>query len=102
MLDPAAFAPGSEPLKRIAQDLGTLMRRMKLEPNGTFEPRLRRPVVFLDTPDHLLFGSGMILRQRGSRNGRVELTLKAMSPDRYIASAADVRTTLRVQVETKF
>src|SRR5262245_45673754 len=55
-----------------------------LATRGSLEERHRRTLVFLDTTGFDLFRSGVVLRQREGADGRIELTLKAMSPDPFV------------------
>jgi len=60
-----------------------------------------RTIAFFDTPDFSLHRAGYVLRQRVDGD-HAELTLKAVSPDLYIASAANVQAAVGRQSRSKF
>lgn len=60
-----------------------------------------RTVVFMDTVDFSLHRAGYVLRQRIDGD-EVELTLKSMSPDPYIASASNVDAAVGQTASSKF
>jgi len=90
-------------LADVTSDLRRLARALRVTIAGRLEPGPTRKVLFLDTPRHDLFHSGRVLRQRFSEaTGATELTLKAMSPDRYVLRLRDVRATRPERASTKF
>jgi hypothetical protein len=96
MVDPRMFIEPSKALAKIGSDLRSLGQSIRLRVTGAFKATDCRWLVFLDARDHALDNAGMILRLRqpegkkSERKKQVELTVKAMSPDHFIAVPADV------------
>jgi hypothetical protein len=104
MLDTRPFANAHEAIGTLREELARVAQSLHLEVGRkAFNPADERWIVFLDSADRAFYRAGMILRQRlPAERGKAELTLKAMSPDRFIAAAADVRPARRKKAATKF
>lgn len=85
----------------VLEDLA-LVHGCKVTGNFDEQPK-ERTIVFLDTSDYALRGSGLLLRQRIKRKKDVtEYTLKCRSEDRYIAGGQDVQPATKLKGEQKF
>src|SRR5262245_9551947 len=82
IVDPRALAKSTAQVERELRRFG---RRCEIEVTGSFSLKVSRSIVFFDTAHHACYRAGTILRQRRNASS-VELTLKAMSPDRFIAA----------------
>lgn len=92
MLDVRGLVHPSEAVAAFGEELLGVARSLGIKMEGAFEAADRRWIVFLDTLDHAIYRAGMILRQRRPhREGKTDVTLKAMFPDPFIAAGADVR-----------
>lgn len=106
MLDLAPLAQGAAAVEAFARDLAACASQTPDVSLGgkPFTEDDPRGICFLDTADHLLRQSGLILRQRTELAGkqRTEYTLKHRSPDRYIAAAAPVPARSGLKSAAKF
>jgi hypothetical protein len=91
MLEARRLTGQGDGVLTLRKALEAVGRSVGLEVKGHFGMSDTRWIVFLDTHDHAFYRARMILRQRRyDEDERVEITLKAMSPDPFIASSCDV------------
>ena len=92
---------------KLVQRTATATRVGVIEDPDVDERPLVREVVFVDTPDFLLYKSGFILRRRmryvdGFPKGDPEIVFKFRYPDLATAAARDVRPRIAGKYQVKF
>lgn len=94
MLEHRMFVERRTAAEAFCRELRACTARLDgVECDGHFEKAKQRQIVFLDTPDNTVLLNGFVFRQRISLSGNrgTEYTLKCRSPDRYVATGADIR-----------
>jgi hypothetical protein len=101
VLDHQMFADHRTAVPAFWQELKRFARTLGVKAKGRFEKPNRRTITFLDTADHSIYASGLVLRRRDDGE-RVEYTLKCRSPDRYFAAQADLSAAKGLKDDAKF
>ncbi len=103
MLNHRWFQDASSAVDSFWEEVSKLADSLGFGTKGqlTLNKKTSRTVVFLDTVDFSLHRAGYVLRQRIDGDD-VELTLKSMSPDPYIASASNVDAAVNLKSSFKF
>jgi hypothetical protein len=104
MLDHRLFTDRKQAVENFGHELHACTKRLKsVELKGLFERRKKREIVFLDTRDQTIALNRYVFRQRtDAETGKSEFTLKCRSPDRYVASEADLTSSRRIKACVKF
>lgn len=105
MLNHRWFQDPSSAVESLWDEVAQLAESLSFRTKGQLklDKESARTVAFFDTPDFSLHRAGYVLRQRIDGDD-AELTLKAMSPDQYIAAAADTdaAASYAAQAKSKF
>ncbi|MEX0679507.1 MAG: hypothetical protein WD063_20710 [Pirellulales bacterium] len=94
MLDHRLFQKRKARARELWRELGRMVRRLDdVKLSGKFNDTKKREIVFLDTPDGTIHLNGLVFRRRADlERDKTEYTLKCRSPDRYVATGANVRS----------
>jgi hypothetical protein len=104
MLDHRMFLERKQAAESFCGELHACAERFKgVACDGQFEKTKKREIVFLDTSDNSVNLNGFVFRQRVNLEAdrAAEYTLKCRSPDRYVASGADVRAAKGLKEDSK-
>lgn len=102
MLNHRWFQSPESAVDSLWSELSDLANSLGFETKGRLKSNDdARTVVFFDTADFSLHRAGFVLRQRSAAD-QSELTLKALSPDPYIAQDSNVSAAEGLTWESKF
>jgi len=103
MVDHRLFVDRKSAALGFWRDVSACAKRLPItDHSGSFDEVSKREIVFLDTPDRTIAHNGFVFRQRREvTKGRAEYTLKCRSPDRFVASCADVSAADDFEVKHK-
>ena len=92
MMDHRLFVDRKSAMIEFLAEIKALGLQLGLKTADQVSKPKRREVVFLDTPDFSVYLNGLIFRQRTDLDLKLtEYTLKARSPDRYLAASANIQ-----------
>lgn len=102
MMDHRLFQDRKAALASFLNELGSLAKELEIGFTNDDLKTRKRSIQFLDTPDSTILLNGLVLRKRVDMDtSKTEFTLKYRSPDRYLATAAEIQPEKSLKSEMK-
>ena len=102
MMDHRLFVDRKPAIMEFIAEFKALASQIGINTTDQESKLKRRQVVFLDTPDFSIYLNGLIFRQRTDLDLKLaEYTLKARSPDRFLAASANIQPNHEQESEIK-